>query len=405
MSLLGKEIKLTAKSLTYVIFVLFLGIFIYTQLGLNSVALKEPSPNQETYGTRPTMNKKSIQQQTIFQLFLQYKENSYTTYPFGIYRAVTASAQEQAKIAEILEQASGQSLTNLDKWFDAALNQSEESDVDEFSATFPLAKTYAYQTFQKDMQQVEKIIGSGSDFSSARYKSLATEPLTYEDAQDEFNQVLTVDHVSGAVARLTCDYLGIILALLPVFLTATVVLRDKRANAQLVIHTKKVSTIKLYATRFFATCTLILLPVIVITLMPALQAVFVAHKYQQVSSFFLFYQYIIGWLVPTIVAVVGLSFLVTTLFNGLISIIVQLVIWLLSLMNQGLNLVGSVGMSLIPRFNALGQTEIFYRMLPDLIKNRVFWLSFGIICFIVSCVLADWKRKGGGFFAKRGKDN
>lgn len=259
---------------------------------------------------------------------------------------------------------------------------------------FVLAKDYTYPAFEKDMRKVEELIGKGSDFSKNVYLNQTKRQLTYEEATKNFQTTLTKDRVSGAFARMTCDYLGLVLALVPVFIAATVVLRDKRAQSQLVIHSKRISSFKLYGTRFLATVLLVLLPVILFSLLPAIQSVYVAQKYQHVGDLLLFYQYIIGWSLPTIVAVIGISFLITTVFNGLVSVIFQLGFWLLSLMSNGRNIVGSVGVNLIPRFNTVGSREVFEQIFSELVINRVLWFALGLICFLLSCVIFDRKRKG-----------
>lgn len=172
------------------------------------------------------------------------------------------------------------------------------------------------------------------------------------------------------------------------------VLRDKRAHSQLVIQTKKVSSFRLQGSRFVATTLLILLPVLVFSLLPAVQSIYVAQNYHQTGDLLLFYQYIIGWTVPTIVAVVGISFLITTVLNGLVSVLFQLGFWLLSILSGGRQLVGVFGLSLMPRFNTLGSRELFETIFSELVINRAFWFLLGNVCFFLSCIVFDLKRKG-----------
>lgn len=397
--LLKKELGLTLKSLTYWLVVLFIGFFLFTQLGSDFVSLKQPEPGQSDYGTTQTTNKKDIQQQTLYLLLQQYNNESYNTYPFGFLKVVKLTKSDQAKIKEILEQATGLSIQELNQ---AQLEQTKQAgdetayltDQITLAEAFPLVKDYTYRNFEKDMIKVEKLIGEGSDFSSDAYLHQSMKNMTYEEANESFQTTLTKDRVSGAFARVTCDYLGIILSLVPVFVAATVVLRDKRAHSQLVIHTKRISSFKLQGTRFLATTLLILLPVLVFSLLPAVQSIYVAQNYHQTGDLLLFYQYIIGWTVPTIVAVVGISFLITTILNGLVSVLFQLGFWLLSILSGGRQLVGVFGLSLMPRFNKVGSRELFETIFSELVINRAFWFLLGIVCFFLSCIVFDLKRKG-----------
>ena len=392
--LLKKELGITLKSLTYWLVALFIGAFLFTQLGSDFISLKQPEPGKNDYGIGRATDKHAIQQQTIFSLLQQYNSKGFNTYPFGFLKTVTPSKSDKATIKEILERATGKSVAELNQ---AQSNLAiENPQIDQFALAekFVLAKDYTYPAFEKDMRKVEELIGKGSDFSKNVYLNQTRRQLNYEEATKNFQTTLTKDRVSGAFARMTCDYLGLVLALVPVFIAATVVLRDKRAQSQLVIHSKRICSFKLYGTRFLATVLLVLLPVILFSLLPAIQSVYVAQKYQHVGDLLLFYQYIIGWSLPTIVAVIGISFLITTVFNGLVSVIFQLGFWLLSLMSNGRNIVGSVGVNLIPRFNTVGSREVFEQIFSELVINRVLWFALGLICFLLSCVIFDRKRKG-----------
>lgn len=385
MTLFKKELMISLKSLTYWLVVLFIGFFIYTQLGTNLPLIKEPKPNEGNYGFTVTNDPLSIQKQTLMKLYEQHSIGKYRTYPFGFFKEVTLSDDEQKEIGKIIEKATGKSLEELNGL-----------SVDEF----PIAPDYSYQQFQEDMKMVSEIIGKGSDFEEANYKASAVKPLTYEEARASFEMILNKDHVSGAYARLVCDYLGIILGLVPVFLAATVVLRDKRSQSEFVIYTKAISSFKLQTARFFATIVLILIPVLLFSLMPALQANVIAEKFHQSGDLWLFYQYILGWTLPSIIAVVGISFFITTIFGGITSVMVQIAIWLISISMAYPNMIGNVGFHLVPRFNAVGHREIFEEIFQQFVINRMFWTCIGILCFLVSIIIYDYKRKGGQLFGK-----
>lgn len=402
MTLFRKEFMITLKSLTYWFVVLFIGFFMYSQLGTNIVSINEPKPNEDNYGFGITDDKHSIQKQTLFKLFEQYSHGKYDTYPFGILKVVTVSESEQKEIGKIIEKGTGKSLEELNRLLEIENNTQDgyqlvaQQDVNDF----PLATNYSYQEFQEDMKAVVEIIGKGSDFEEMNYKVSAIKPLTYEETRENFEMILNEDRVSGAYARLVCDYLGIILAIVPVFLAATVVLRDKRSQSELVIYTKAISSLKLQSMRFLSTIILIFIPVLLFSLMPALQADLIAQKLNQSGDILLFYQYIFGWLLPTIIAVVGISFLITTLFGGITSVVVQLAIWFISISSGMPNIIGKVGFNLIPRFNTVGSRIVFEGIFQELVVNRLLWASIGMMCFFISVIIYDYKRKGGKIFGK-----
>ncbi|MEK5332832.1 hypothetical protein [Lysinibacillus sp. FSL W8-0992] len=402
MGLFKKEFFISLKSLTYWLVVVFIGVFIFSQLGTDLTSFKEPQPNEDNYGVGVTNDKISIQKQTMGNLFYQYDVGQYNTYPLGFLKVVTPSNSDQKEIGKIIEKATGISLEEISE-----ISEKENKSANEFQMYahqdfdyFPIAQDYSFQQFQEDMKKVVKIIGHGSDFEEAKYKASAIKSLSYEEAHENFEMILKRDKVSGAYARLVCDYLGIILALVPVFLAATVILRDKRAQSQLVIYTKAISSVKLQTMRFLSTVVLIFIPVLLFSIMPALQANLIAQKFNQSGDIWLFYQYILGWTLPSIIAVVGISFLITTLFGGITSVMVQVAIWFISISVGSTNIVGKVGFNLIPRFNNVGSTVIFEGIYQELVVNRILWACIGILCFFVSVIVYDYKRKGGKIFGK-----
>lgn len=396
-TLLKKEMLLTFKSLTYLLFVVCLAAFIFLQIGTSLTPIAKPQPGQESYGMMPTKNQQLIQEQTYGQLFSEYTANQYATYPFGFIKNVKLSEKEQAKVAEIIEQATGRSIHELEQERDeqeqAVTDQAE--GVPYFSFVLKMPEGHSYKQFKKDMAEIVKMVGGGSDYELAKAEAGATEPKTYEVALNEYQQIIDDDHVSGAYARMVCDYFGIILGLLPVFLAATVMLRDKRAQASQVIYTKAISSGKLIGARFISTILLIMLPVLIMAFQLGLQSLYIADKLGTQGDLLLFYKYLLGWLTPSVFVVVGLSFLLTELFGGIASIVVQLGWWFFSLFMGAQNLTGLFGMNLIPRFNTVGSYAIFEAGFSELVVNRLVYLGIGLVCFILTIICYERKRRGG----------
>ena len=113
--LLKKELGITLKSLTYWLVVLFIGAFLFTQLGSDFISLKQPEPGKNDYGIGRATDKHAIQQQTIFSLLQQYNSKGFNTYPFGFLKTVTPSKSDKATIKEILERATGKSVAELNQ--------------------------------------------------------------------------------------------------------------------------------------------------------------------------------------------------------------------------------------------------------------------------------------------------
>lgn len=402
--LFGKEAKLTATSLTYWLVVGIVGFFIMTQVGMDLTVIRKPDKADETYGMVQTKDKQRIQVQTYGTLYSEYHSDGYGTYPFGFYKGVKLDEQEQQQVRQILERASGQSMPALEADYSEQLLSKMEASgndyLEEANYEFPLKDTASYQQFEQDMMSVAELVGKGSSYGKEDYLAAATEPKTYEQAMEEYQEVVDKDRVTGAYARMVCDYFGIILGIVPVFLGATVMLRDKRGQAEQVIHSKAVSSMRLLGSRYLSTVLLLLIPTLVISLMPAIQAMVIADKLNVSGDLLLFFQYILGWLLPTLLFVLGLSFFVTELFGGIAAIVVQIIFWLVSIFSSSSNLIGGGGLSLIPRFNKVGERALFEQFFEKLVWNRLLFAGIGILLFLLAVVIYDYKRNGGRLLGK-----
>lgn len=404
--LLGKEMRLTAGSLTYWLIVGIIGLFIVTQLGMDLTMIREPKKTDESYGVTKTNDKQLIQQQTYGTLYLEAHSESYSTYPLGFFKGVQLNEEEQEEIQSILEAASGLSMAELEKEYSEQMTQkmagSSENSMNTADYEFPLKETASYQLFEQDMVQVVKLLGQGSSYEKESYLRAATEPKTYEQAIKEYRQIAEKDRVTGAYARIVCDYFGIILGIVPVFLGATVILRDRRGQAEQVIYSRSIASLRLIASRFISTALLLLIPVLLISLLPGIQSLVIAGKLGINGDLILFYQYILAWLLPTILFVTGMSFFITELFGGIAAIAVQILFWLLSIFSGSSsgNLTGEVGWNLIPRFNKVGERAVFDGIFEELVRNRLFFAGMGILLFLLTVIVYDYKRKGGRLFGK-----
>ncbi|WP_086350966.1 hypothetical protein [Candidatus Enterococcus clewellii] len=398
--LLGKEMKLTLVSLTYWLIVAVISLFIFTQIGTEITVIQKPKPTDESFGMTQTKDKQLIQKQTYGTLYLEFHSDSYGTYPLGFHKGVTLDEDEQQEVQKILEQASGLTMTELEQEYEAQVKEKMEDYFDNNLYVFPLRADASYEQFERDMLRVTDIVGAGSSYEKDEYLSAAVEPKTYKQALKEYQLIVEKDRVTGAYARMVCDYLGIILGIIPVFLGATVVLRDKRGQAEQVIYSRAISSIRLVGSRYVETVLLLLLPVVLISLMPAVQVLAIADKLDVSGDLLLFFQYILGWLLPTILFVVGLSFFITELFGGIAAIVVQVIFWLVSIFSNSTTIVGGIGLNLIPRFNKVGERAIFEHIFDELVWNRVFFAGVGLLLFLLAVAIYDYKRNGGRLLGK-----
>lgn len=362
-----KECKAIVKSTTYYLFLACLVLFFVGQMESNA-GIAKPLKGQASYGYQYSKDPKVIMQYSIDNLLQEFESETYITYPFGFYKEVHPSKSKQSKIAVIISEV-------LDENYD-------------------IKEDLSYEQFEAKMEKIDDILGGGSRYKASGLKSNAYIPMTYEDAMKEYEDILYNDKISGAYARLFCDYMGIVLAILPVFLAVTRGLRDKKAKAFDVIFSKKASSIAIVMSRYLATVSMVVIPVVLLSISPALQSLYSAVNNGIKGDAFAYLRYIGGWLLPTIMITASVGFFLTELTDGPIAILVQGLWWYISMFMGAESLVGTVGYNIMPRFNTIGEHEVYKAILPQLVKNRLFYSGMGILLIIATIVVYHYKRKG-----------
>lgn len=407
-----KECKQMLKGLTYYFVIIGLFLFYVSQSGEFTV-INKPVQGQEDYGWTYSDDETVIMNETIKNLAREYVFNNYTAYPYGFMKKIVMNDKKQGKIGEILSRVTGMKKEELDTKLqnyynneDADANQSAVQNNSTSSDTtiqvspntiieeldLRVASDMTYKQFSEQMAKVNKLIGGGSDYAKDHLGKNAGMPMTYEQALEQYNDIIEKDHYSGAYARYFCDYLGIMLALLPVFIAVTRGLRDKRARASEIIYSKQASSFQIVMSRYFAMVIMILIPVLVLSLDLTIQCISVGSNKGITIDYLAFAKYILGWLVPTIMMTISIGAFLTELTDTAIAIIIQGFWWFLSLMTG--NLVGNCGWNLIPRHNALEYYSVFKDNFGQLVVNRITYTIAAIVLLFATVAIYEMKRKG-----------
>ena len=397
-----KECRQIAKSLVYYLYLIILVLFLTSQLsdGDWSDRLTEPKPGQESYGFKESEDETLIMESTLAELVRETDWNSYATYPFMFYKEVTLNDSELAEIEQILFECTGKSFEQLLDEMDAHFSGYDQSTMEGApisGQTFLVepAEDLTFEEFQNAMKRVCGIIGKGSAFEPE--KLTASEPKTYEDALEDYRALCEKDKVTGAYMRLFCDYAGIMLVILPIFLGATRCLRDKRADAQQVIYAKAASSLQVVGSRYLANLFMAFLPVVLIAFLLQSPYLYLARTNGVAPDVFAFLKYSVGWLLPTLMVTLALSFVLTELIGNVFAVILQ-VFWSFACIALETSLVGEFGFHLEPRWNTVGNTQSFFAQLGQLAINRLFYLLLAILLFGLTVLIFDRKRKGGVFW-------
>lgn len=393
-----KECKQILKSLVYYIYVIILILFLTSQMSGESVYnLEKPEKNQDYYGMTTSMDETDIMERTLADLLLEVYHNSFSTYPMGFYKQVILNDSELDEIKGIIEECSGKDWETLESEMISHYGTFDQSTLEgamqaQVEDRIAVKEGLSYEEFQKKMEKVCEIIGRGSSYE--RLDSGVTVSSDYETELAEYNAICEKDRVTGAYMRLFCDYAGIVLSVLPIFLGVTRCLRDKRAQVSQVIYARNAGAGVILTSRYLANVCMAFVPVVVVSFLLQQPWQFHAQTLGVKPDMLAFLKYDIIWLLPEIMIVLAVSFLITEMTENVISIFIQ-VFWAVGSLFGTTGLVGDFGIKLIVRWNTVGSAVLFESQKTQLYGNRGFYFALSIVCMVLTCLIYEKKRGEG----------
>lgn len=194
--LLKKECSQTLKSLIYWLYVFCLLVFFYSQMGSGSFDnIAKPVPGEEeNYGTVISKEEDKIMESTLGELANNLDQDSWTVYPVGFAKHVTLSPEEKQEIEEIFQNCTGLSLEEASQIIADSYTQVQGGAIMQTKeiAIKPLS-SLTYEEFQKQMEKVCQILGSGSDYEYQSYSQGVEVPATYEQALERYENLMEKD--------------------------------------------------------------------------------------------------------------------------------------------------------------------------------------------------------------------
>ena len=399
-TLFRKECRMLLRSLIFWLYVLGAALFFFSQMGTITFESK-PEPGQESYGLKISDKKEDQIRGTLGLLAESYLNDTFTTAPVGFNKHVSLSDGEKQEIETILEDTTGLSTeeieTRYEEWVQSQTIALEDGSYMMAGGSFVLEpkEGLTYDAFLKEMQKVCKILGPGSGFTEEGIRQNAMAEKTYEDALEEYNNLLEKDGLTGGYARLFCDYMGIILAILPVFVAVTREIRDKRAQMKELIYTRKASSFTILFSRYAALCFSMFVPVLLLTCHPLMECVSFGKGIDVDLHMSAFVVYSLGWLLPTILVVTALGMFFTELTGTAAGVLVQAAWWFLSLFSGEETMHGGqYGMNLIPRHNTEMNYAGFHDQFSQLLLNRIFYVVLALALVTGAAMIFEARRKG-----------
>nr|WP_308657683.1 hypothetical protein [uncultured Agathobacter sp.] len=379
--LLGKEIKKAAISITFFVFIIALLAMPFSQDVLNfSNHDVITAPKQgEDYGIQQKEVPELIMPAAFNSLYNEFTANEYIAYPIGFYKNVKLNETDKEKMAEIISTLSGVPVNDL-------LTSANYIEV-------TLSDDISYEEFKECMKQADDLIGGGSNYSENNLLNYSYVAITYEEAVTNYNLIVNEDKFTGAYARLFCDYTGIILSILPVFIAVAICLKDKRAKMNDLIYVRKTSSFKLILSRYFAIVISVMLPTVILAYISN------STVWGQYSGMALDYlaslKYALGWLMPSVMIATAIGMFFTELTGTPIAIAIQALWWFIDL-NVGVGRLRGVHtlFELTPRHNSLGNTQIFLDEFHTLVANRLMIAGTALLLVAVTVIIYEQKRRG-----------
>lgn len=381
--------------------------------------LAKPEQGAENYGSIKKEVPDKIMCGGTDILIIEYLKNSYATYPFNYYKEVILSTEEQKEILSIIEEITGLSeeqIQNLPEDYfpsvngniihmgdDVSQNQNgsfsfqtgdNDTSQDEKDYTKHFIAQVSYERFKELMAKAEEIVGAGSNYSMDMLLEYCGQvEMTYDEAVNEYNKTIYDDKVTTAFARLFCDYMTRALGLYPIFIVAVFWLKDRRNKMNEIINSRKVKTVKLIVARTLAILTAVMIPVVILSFESLIPLIEYSASTGIVIDTFAFIKYILWWLLPTVMAVIGLGTFLSVLTSTPVAILVQFIWWFIDSAVTGLS--GDTRLyTLMIRHNTLNGAEVVRQNFNVICLNRGGMIILSFILLYLSIVIYNKKRGG-----------
>ncbi len=419
------ELKKTIFSISYILFVIIAVLAIFSQGALNFSGDKISKPViGEDYGTKNEDLPETVMPAALQSLYAEFVENNYTCYPIGSIKNVKLNDDEQMRIAEIIADITGMNTDEIyhiqGSSYDISLegvsgdinlqsdgngvffilgNENEnEKTIQEERIDFSVREDMSYTEFKELMQEVDDILGGGSNYAAESLIGFGTVPRTYEEADAAYELVKSSDKITGGYARLFSDYaVAIVFSFFPVFLAIIISTKDRYAKMSELIYTRKAAGIKIVLMRYLAILTAVMLTAVILSY---ISSATVWSMYTGMElDYFVPLAYDFGWIMPSAMTAVAVGMFLTELTNTPVAIAVQGIWWFID-MNMGMESV-SASYSLLrlaPRHNAgtdaYFRTQDFIDNFSNLLANRLLFAGLSVILVIGTAIVFEAKRKG-----------
>lgn len=421
--MLFKELKKIVCSISYVVFLIFFVIALYSQGALNFENDKVEIPQEgQDYGVKSEEIPEIIMPAALQDLYHEFTSNDFVTYPVGFIKHVKLDVDEQREVAIILSKLTGMSedifleqmennpntegitfdngngmLPNHENDHSFTINSQGGFD-DKSNLNVSIHSSISYDVFKQQMQKIDNLLGGGSKYDAASLIEYGIVPLTYEEACAQYDLVKQIDNFTGGYARLFSDYAGVmILSIMPVFLAVILCLKDVHSKMQDIIYSRKIASMKFIINRYLALIISVMIPTIILAYISNIST---WNMYDGMNIDYLApLKYSFIWLLPSVMISCAVGMFLTILSETPIAIAVQGLWWFIDI-NMGIKSITSAYdiVRLSPRHNADSKSffnvQEFVEHFDRLLTNRLFFVILSIILLALTIMIYNLKRKG-----------
>ena len=382
-------------SISYLFFVIIVIFALFSQgaLDFSDSKISEPAIG-ENYGTKNEELPEIIMPAALQSLYEEFLENNYKCYPIGFIKNVKLNHDEQMRIAEIIADVTGMNADEIYRTQGSSYDSGNDISFENLS----VREDMSYLEFKELMQEVDDILGGGSDYAAESLIGFGTVSRTYEEAVAAYELVKSCDKITGGYARLFSDYaVAIVFSVFPVFLAVIISMKDRYAKMSELIYTRKATGIKIVFMRYLAILTAVMLPAVILSYISnaTVWSMYTGMK----LNYFAPLAYDFGWIMPSAMIAAASGMLLTELTNTPIAVAVQGLWWFIDI-NMGMKSV-SASYSLLrlaPRHNAgtvsYFRTQDFIDNFSNLLVNRLLFAGLSVVLVVVTAIVFEAKRKG-----------
>lgn len=425
--LFGRELKKILCSVVYLLYVAVTVLDLASQdvldFGDDRINVPLPAGN---YGMKNEEIPELIMPAALRELYGEFAENNYRTYPIGFIKHVKLDEKDRGRIAEILSEITGADTSEFlvrtaeesgaefsfgsesleikemepdgQGGFVISMESGAEEDMFLEGQSLAVREDLSYTEFKALMQEVDDILGGGSSYAAESLIGFGIVPISYEEAVGRYELVRDYDRITGGYARLFSDYAGTIaLSILPVFLAVMLCRKDKTAGMSELLYTRQTLGVKIIFARFWALITAEMLPIFLLSYVSNM-SVWLRYPGMALDRLAPL-KYDCGWLLPTAMIVTAVGMFLTELTDTPIAVAVCGLWWLVDV-NRGISSVQAsyALLRLAPRHNSGAasyfRTADFADNLGRLIANRLLFAAGSVVIVFLTVLVYETKRKG-----------